>query len=265
MNAAHTSLNRAAEQVWAEVAPALPGFQVEVLASVDSTNSELMRRVHAGLDAPTLLVALAQTAGRGRRGRQWHSQPGDALTFSVALPMAPPDWSGLSLAVGVSLAEHLHPDVQLKWPNDLWLAGRKLGGVLIETVHQGSQRQAIVGVGLNLHAPDTQRLFADGDLPAVPPASLDELGAEVVGDLGVWLARLAPALLKNLRRFERQGFAAFARGYAQRDALVGQRLQLDDGATGVGCGVDAQGALLLREAGGAIRAVLSGGLSVRPC
>ena len=122
-----------AEAIWEAVVPLLPGFTVEVLPQVDSTNSELMRRARDGLTEPVLLVAEAQTAGRGRLGRSWASQPGDSLTFSLGLPLAPVDWSGLSLAVGVSVAQSLHPQLQLKWPNDVWLQDRKLGGILIET------------------------------------------------------------------------------------------------------------------------------------
>src|SRR6478735_3053431 len=122
-----------AEAIWEAVAPILSGFTVEVLPQVDSSNSELMRRSRLGQSDPVLLVAETQTAGRGRLGRQWQSQAGDSLTFSLGMLLRPSDWAGLSLAVGVTLADALHPDVRLKWPNDLWLADRKLGGILIET------------------------------------------------------------------------------------------------------------------------------------
>lgn len=82
------------------MAPVLPGFTVEVLPSIDSTNTQLMRRARAGLAEPTLLVAELQTAGRGRLGRPWRGAVGDALMFSLGMPLAPADWSGLSLAVG---------------------------------------------------------------------------------------------------------------------------------------------------------------------
>ena len=98
-----------AEAVWEAVAPLLPGFTVEVLPSIDSTNTELMRRARAGQTEPTLLVAEQQTAGRGRLGRVWQSDVGASLMLSLGLPMAPRDWSGLSLAVGVSVAESLQP------------------------------------------------------------------------------------------------------------------------------------------------------------
>ena len=144
-----------AEALWEAVVPLLPGFTVEVLPRIASTNTELMRRARAGQTDPVLLVAKEQTAGRGRLGRAWFSGaeaggPADgssagvaappdgapdwpSLTFSLGLPLAPADWSGLSLAVGVSLAESLDPAIGLKWPNDLWWRDRKLGGILIET------------------------------------------------------------------------------------------------------------------------------------
>jgi len=76
-----------AEAIWEAVVPLLPGFTVEVLPQVDSTNSELMRRVRAGQTDPVLLVAEHQTAGRGRLGRAWESEPLSALTFSLGMPL----------------------------------------------------------------------------------------------------------------------------------------------------------------------------------
>lgn len=130
-----------AEAIWEAVAPQLPGFTVEMLPEIASTNTELMRRCRSGQREPVLLVAERQTAGRGRLGRQWHTPAGSALTFSLGLPLAPADWSGLSLAVGTSLAESLGQaaaaDIRIKWPNDLWLGSAKLAGILIETAGAG--------------------------------------------------------------------------------------------------------------------------------
>ena len=94
-----------AEALWEAVVPLLPGFTVEVLRTIDSTNTELMRRARTGQCEPILLVAEQQTAGRGRLGRVWQSDAGASLMLSLGLPLAPKDWSGLSLAVGVSVAE----------------------------------------------------------------------------------------------------------------------------------------------------------------
>ena len=111
-----TPLRWPAEAIWQAVAPALPGFTVEILPEIDSSNSELMRRFRGlpGLPSrpePTLLVAEQQTAGRGRLGRNWQSRRGDSLTFSLGLVLQPADLSGLSLVIGISLAESLDPSL----------------------------------------------------------------------------------------------------------------------------------------------------------
>lgn len=242
------------------LAPHLPGCGVEVVAEIDSTNSELMRRARAGHTAPVLLVAEAQTAGRGRMGRGWqggNGEVGGALACSLGLPLAPRDWSGLSLAVGLALAEALHPDIRLKWPNDLWWQGRKLAGILIETAGTGgaqAARYAVVGVGLNV-AP----LGAAGF--ATPPAWLQALlpGVDAPGAL----ARVAGPLAQALRRFEREGFASLAARFNARDALGGQAVRLSDGTEGMAHGVGPDGALQVQTPLG-LREVTSAEVSVRP-
>jgi BirA family transcriptional regulator, biotin operon repressor / biotin---[acetyl-CoA-carboxylase] ligase len=265
-------LTHHAEAVWQAVAPALPGFTVEVLPSIDSTNSELMRRARNGLMEPVLLAAEEQTAGRGRLGKGWHSRPGQSLTFSLAMPLAPAAWSGLSLAVGVSLANSLHPDVRLKWPNDLWLQGRKLGGILVETAGSGKHeahqpRLVVIGVGINIARPEAaavERVAAAGArvVKAMDPAGLAEvLVGQTAGEV---LERVVPALVQDVQAFESQGFAAFAERFALRDALRGLPVQLSDGGQGTAQGVDEQGALLVMTAQGT-RLVTSSEVSVRPC
>ena len=268
--AALQALTRQAEGIWQAVHPHWPDFSVEVLPSIASTNTELMRRARAGDRAPTLLVALEQSAGRGRRGKSWHSRPGASLTFSLGLPYQPVDWSGLSLAVGVSLAESLHPEIRLKWPNDLWWRGRKLGGILIEAATLGAQRYAVIGVGLNVELPEPAQLRPDAGLvdeaaavalPPVPPAALCELLAG--RDAGQWLAAVVPALVQDLQAFERAGFAAFAARFAARDALAGLELRLSDGQQGLAAGVGPDGALRLQTAAGLVD-ITSAEVSVRP-
>jgi len=262
-----------AEAIWEAVVPWLPGFTVEVLPELDSTNAELMRRARAGQLEPVLLVAEHQTAGRGRLGRAWHSDASQAgarpdahadvmagpqargsLTFSLGLPLAVREWSGLSLAVGVSLAQSIHPNLQLKWPNDLWLAGRKLGGILIETAQVGAQRYVVVGVGVNIAAPLAQGL-------STPPAWWRELAPDITPPAA--LLRLVPPLVQALLRFAEQGFAPFEAGFAQRDALAGCAVRLSDGLEGIASGVDAQGALRVQTRNGPVR-VNSAEVSVRP-
>ena len=257
-----------AEALWEAVAPRLPGFTIDILPSVDSSNTELMRRARAGDTAPTLLVAEQQTAGRGRMGKPWASSLGDSLMFSLGLPLAPQDWSGLSLAVGQVLAEALQPGgasapstghqprIGIKWPNDLWLEGdRKLAGILIETAHFGhGPRQVIVGVGINIRPRPEQNL-------STPPACLQDLDPR--WDAPAALATVIPALVDCLQRFEAEGFAPFRTAFAARDLLRGRPLRLSDGTEGMAEGVGADGALLVRTARG-LEQITSSEVSVRP-
>ncbi|HEX2546539.1 MAG TPA: biotin--[acetyl-CoA-carboxylase] ligase [Ramlibacter sp.] len=250
-------MNWPAEAIWEAVAPLLPGFTVEVLPEIDSSNSELMRRARAGQQDPVLLVAESQTAGRGRLGRQWQSAAGDSLTFSLGLPLAPADWSGLSLAVGVSVAEGLHPDLHLKWPNDVWLGDRKLGGILIETAsfgEAGAARYAVIGIGLNVAA-------RAGTGLSTPPAALRELWPDA--DAGTVLAKVAPRLVRDVLAFQEAGFAAFRERFAARDLLRGRSVSLSDGTAGTAQGVDGAGSLLVHTAAG-LQAISSSEVSVRP-
>ncbi len=243
-----------------QLAPLLPGVVVEVAGEIDSSNSELMRRARAGCAAPTLLVAETQPAVPCRLGREWQrsgSGAGGALAFSLGLPLAPRDWSGLSLAAGVAVAESLHPDIGLKWPNDLWWQGRKLAGILVETAGAGvggAPRFVVVGVGINI-----ARLTGEGF--STPPCWLDELlpGIDAPGAL----ARVALPLVQALRAFEQQGFAPLVSRFAARDVLAGQLVRLSDGLEGVACGVGPGGELRVDTAQG-LRSVHSAEVSVRP-
>ena len=292
-----------AQALWEQLEPLLPGLSVEVVRRAESTNSALLERARAMPDAPRdsgdvrvrrsvesaafgrravdlqpcLLVAEHQSGGRGRQGRIWQSAPGASLTFSLGMPLALADWSGLSLAVGVALCEALDPTpddarggahggahLGLKWPNDLWLMrtpandareGRKLGGILIETVAAGTQRLVVVGIGLNV-------LPFDADGVNTGFASLREL--DPAASAPQVLARIALPLVRALKVFERDGFGVFAQRYAARDVLVGLpvRTTLAEVPEGIARGVSAQGALLVQSAAG-IASVASGEVSVR--
>lgn len=246
-----------AEAVWEQVSPLLPGFTVEVLPEVDSTNSELMRRARAGRLEPVLLVAERQSAGRGRIGRSWEGgAPGDSLMVSLGLPLTPRDWSGLSLAVGVAVAEALHPAIRLKWPNDLWVDGRKLGGILVETaaVPGAGMRYAIAGIGVNMAPPVASQA-------STPPFALSELVPHA--DPGVALLRIAGPLVRAVLAFQQAGFAPFQPRFRALDLLLGREVRLSDGTSGTARGVDGQGALLVHTAAG-LTAVTSAEVSVRP-
>lgn len=240
----------------------LPGLRAQAVGRIDSTNSELMRRLRAGDTEPTLLVAESQTAGRGRQGRTWHDADAPprsvdempaSLMFSLSRELAPAEWSGLSLAVGVAIADALHPQIALKWPNDLWWQGRKLGGILIETAHVGTQRHGVIGVGLNVRPPALAGL-------AVEPAWSGEF---LPDDAAQLLLKVVPALAEALARFERQGLAPFRAGFDARDLLRDRPVWLSDGTRGVARGIDAGGGLLVHTSAG-MTTVISLDVSVRP-
>lgn len=250
----NTLIHWPAEAIWEAVSPQLPGFSVEILPTVDSTNSELMRRARAGHTDAVLLVAESQSAGRGRLGRDWVSQRGDSLTFSLGLPLAPANWSGLSLAVGLSLAENLHPQVGLKWPNDLWVNGCKLGGILIEAASTGAHSYVVIGVGLNIRAQTAQGL-------RTPPAALaDWLPGISAADA---LGRVAAPLVAAVQAFALTGFAHLRLRFHARDVLQGLTVTTSDGVQGLALGVDANGALQIETSTGVV-GIHSSEVSVRP-
>lgn len=279
------SLNDAAERIWEACAPTCPTLSIEVLPELGSTNTELMARGRRGELSPTLLLAHRQTAGRGRQGRVWHAQPGDSLTFSLGLPLAldtvPGGGSALSLAVGLAVAEALDaglrnwalagegpiaPAIGLKWPNDLWLGTRKLGGILIEATPASalppSQRWVVIGLGLNV------RGTAPEGAATLPKALHDDAPLHA-GQVWSWVA---PALLAAVQAFERQGFAPLQAAYDQRDVLRGHHVGLWPQAglpqatppsdTGLALGVDDTGALLVHTDAGP-RTWTTGEVSVR--
>ena len=229
------------EAIWEAVEPLLSGFSVEIVPELDSTNTELLRRARAGLHDPLLLLAEHQFSGRGRLGRHWHSEARGAadlacLTFSLGLPLSLREWSGLSLAVGLSLVESLHPDLRLKWPNDLYWHGRKLGGVLIETVPMDKQRYTVIGVGINMALPNSTSL-------RTPAAALCEVLPHI--DAPAALQQLVLPLVRTVLRFVQEGFEPLQHSFHMRDFLLGREVICSNGITGIARGVDCAGALLV--------------------
>lgn len=243
---------------------ALPDdWMIEVLASCASTSSALLERTDANSRA---LFALEQTAGRGRRGRHWTARPGDSLTFSLRhrFDGRADALSGLSLAVGVALADALAAQgfdgIALKWPNDLMRAGGKLGGILIElstSPGDAAATTAVIGIGLNLAPPP------DADY-AYPPAALFD-GTPDRDDWSSVAAAAVDALAIALPRFAAEGFAAFHERWNRCNLHAGREVTVSgDGRSmrGVCLGADRDGALLI-DCGGRIERVLAGDVSLR--
>ncbi len=244
--------------------------QVRTVRTTASTHADLLAEVRRAAPLrPRLLATLEQTAGRGRLGRRWSTTPGSALLFSLAVGTRTPAaaLSAATLAAGVALAEALQPAgaaVQLKWPNDLLLDGRKLGGVLAELATDAAGATSLVlGVGINLWCDPAQRAEIGRPVAALTErCAADTLAAQ----REVWLARLAQALLHALARFEGEGFVPFHARYTQRLAWLGEEVELIEQQTRLARGrlrgVDGGGRVLV-EVDGRLRAGVAGELSLR--
>lgn len=272
-SASFASINEALHAAW-HAQPALRSVQLEVVECTSSTNEVLLRQ--ARQQAPTqprVLIALEQSAGRGRYGRSWHAAAGSGLLMSLAVPLREPLRDGaVTLACGVAVAEALCArgvPVRLKWPNDLLLNDRKLAGLLAEVAFAGSMQNTpthntpthtlVVGLGLNLRPtpmPSDRPSAALGSI-ALSPISLSEvidIGATETA-LATWGTCMSVALLQSIEAVSHTGFAPWA---ARFNALLGWceravvALDAHTGATlaqGTVRGVDAQGRLLLDQQG----------------
>lgn len=242
-------------------------FDVDALATCDSTSSELLRRAERGAPSGTVIVADTQTAGRGRRGRQWLSDPAASLTFSFLwrVPGRAADLSGLSLAVGVALARGLENlgarGVRLKWPNDVLLEAddqfAKLAGILIELCTDRRGVQVCIGIGLNLQTPTGELAQAAAGLNQTLTGPVDR--HEV-------LAAILLALIDILDNFAVNGFAGLKSEWQSHHAWQDRPVQLladsEPKRSGICRGVADDGALLLETSAG-IERILAGDLSLR--
>lgn len=219
---------------------------LDVAWSVASTNSELLQR-NAPLPGADVLLAERQTGGRGRRGRHWASPLAAHiyLSLSRAFPGGLSRMGGLSLAMGVAVVEALHAcgfgRASLKWPNDVMVDGRKLGGLLVEGGGEfAGPARAVIGLGLNVHMPAA--VAAD---IGQPWTDLERLAGAPVSRNAV-VAALLSALLPALELFEQRGLAPFLARYAGMDMLAGRVVRVEEAGVlheGVACGLAEDGAL----------------------
>lgn len=243
--------------------------RLEVLFEVDSTNSRLLAAPPPPLMFADVCLCEIQSAGRGRRGRLWVSPFGGSIAMSLGwtFPEGGRAKPALSLAVGVAIARALDRvgarGVRLKWPNDIWLTDRKIGGVLIEVkTEAGRAAQVVIGIGLNLQlSPEVRRAI---EAAGVRVAALSDACPLPVSRNGLAAALLAE-LLSMLGGFEAEGFAPFRAEWLALDALCGRAARVlgaDGGIAGIARGVDDDGALLL-EGGGRMHRFVSGEVSLR--
>jgi BirA family biotin operon repressor/biotin-[acetyl-CoA-carboxylase] ligase len=245
-----------------------PELCVEVLDECPSTNTVLAQRAAAGAPHGTVLACEHQSAGRGRRGNSWVSVVGGSLAFSILwrFPRGAGALGGLSLAVAVGAAKALERlgthGVGVKWPNDLYCEGHKLGGILIESSGDILGPSAvIVGIGINVRLGTRTRERIGG--PATDVAS----HSEVVPSRTALLVAVLESITGVLARFSREGFGPFREEWLQRHAWKGRRVTLWQAgrrvAEGKVVGVAEDGALMLASVEG-IERFHSGELSLRP-
>lgn len=243
--------------------------RLEVLFEVDSTNTRLLELPPPPPRCANVCSSELQQAGRGRRGRSWVSPFGGSLALSLGWSFAGAAAVNptLSLAVGVAISRALQRQgakrVRLKWPNDIWLGDRKIGGVLIELrTETGGPAHVVIGVGLNVSLSAEQRRTIEAEgvrIAAVSDACPEKISRNVLA------ATLLEELLSMLEEFERSGFAVFREEWLSLDALAGRdaRLLAGDGSVeGTARGVDLDGALLL-EVEGRLQRHVSGEVSLR--
>ncbi len=255
-----------AGRIGARLSSGLPDLlNLEIAEQVGSTNEVLAQRARQGDVHGAVLLAEQQTAGRGRQGKPWVSPYACNVYLTIAwqLPGGPQALAGLSLALGAAIADALAAsigcDLQLKWPNDLYVTGRKVGGILIDIVTASSgQMTVMAGVGINVAMPSDaaaaiEQPYTDLSTALSRPISRNRVAASVINGLA-----------EVFGRWPSSGFDAWREAWQQRDLMRDQAVtvsgaqQLD----GVARGVNSEGALLVETDAG-LTAVWGGDTSLR--
>lgn len=244
--------------------------EVVVHPSIDSTNSWLLQQARQGRGLPLACFAEAQTQGRGRRGKQWLMPPRSNIAMSLAWPFAADNtpFHLLPLNIALAVVDMLEAaglqQVQIKWPNDIYVRGRKIAGILIETLTRGDRRTAVIGIGLNYDmsslthdAPELDCLspFTDILAEAGNPAQRNVLAAEL-------LARVAA----SCETFSQQAYAQIERFSTAYDFCRNRTVEIimdnHETVSGVARGVNHRAELVV-EVNGEQRVFNSAEVSVK--
>ncbi|MBU6474387.1 MAG: biotin--[acetyl-CoA-carboxylase] ligase [Alphaproteobacteria bacterium] len=225
-----------------------PPLSLVALRTVGSTNDHARNLARNGHPAGVVVWAHEQTAGRGRQGNGWVSNAGNLFMTIILRPQVNAAQIGqLSLLAGVALANVLadivppEHDIRLKWPNDLFIGGKKAAGILVETESQGALQVpwVVVGIGVNIkHAPENAASLADAGVEAEAGQVLEGLAAEIMKLAAAW---------------EKDGFAAIRAAWLKRAYKLGETITARlprETLTGIFEDLDATGALLLADAAG---------------
>ena len=212
------------------------------LRLTDSTNARARELAEAGAPGGLVVTADEQSAGRGRQGRSWFAPPGAALLYSALLrPLGARPLLPIAVPIAVcEAAEAIAPvSCEVKWPNDVWVEGRKLAGVLVEgRPGEGDEGWAVIGLGVNVSVPA-------GDFPEELRPTAVSLGGDVE------VPEALAAVNEHLGRWVDADEASILAAFRRRDALLGRRISWDGGA-GVAAGIDDSGHLLVETEGGSM-------------
>ncbi len=237
--------------------------EIHVLATAGSTNTLLLGRSDRGVKK-AIAVADYQEEGRGRMGRHWFSPPGKNITMSILLPLEvpPPRSPSITIVAGLSVASSLESETGLrctvKWPNDLYLEGKKVCGILVEMVAESDRtRSVVIGIGMNVNM--TREEFPE-ELAGKATSLFEVAGKKFPRPpLVVSIAR---GLVSDLDIFETAGLSPFLKRWAARSFLRGKRVRVDTGheiVEGVVEGIDKEmGCLVVKPRRGESRTILSG-------
>lgn len=242
---------------------------VEAAWTVDSTNSVLLARPNPPFGVCDVMLAEYQTAGRGRRGRAWLAPPGGSICLSLAWAFGevPRDLGALGLVIGVCALRALREvgldDARLKWPNDVVIDDKKLGGILIELrAESAGPASVVIGIGLNV-ALGAKVLEAVGETGASP---IDLVSSGLTQpSRNALAAALVTQMVRGLIVFEKDGLRPFADEWRSADALRGRQIDvhtMEGVARGLARGIDLRGALVVETPHG-VRRFISGDVTVR--
>lgn len=207
---------------------------VFIYQRLDSTNAQAMRDLAAGQICPFLILARQQTAGKGRRGRVWESPAGAGLYYSLALELKVEhrNYAALSLVTALSVHAALTElgvlGLNLKWPNDVLHCGRKLSGILLESLFRGGSQFLVVGIGVNLNLPEAVTTSLER-----PVTDLAALGLQTADpdEVAITITR---HLVNHVDEFMKTGFASFQAEWNSLDAFMGQAIEVQFGDQSTG-------------------------------
>ena len=237
---------------------------LEIVPVIASTNTALMTRAQDESINGHVLLAELQTQGRGRRGRKWISPFGRnvMLSFGFDLSTDTTNFGSVSLAMGVAVAKAIENvgevSIQLKWPNDIYLHDRKLGGILIDLLNVGPPVQMLLGIGLNVYAAPDRLEHANAPAIALAQVTPRPNRHAVV-------SALLNEFVAAIEQYSQQGFSSFMAEWSKRDIYAGHLLCVDglnEKIEGRSRGIDASGALQLETSEG-IRKIIGGDVTIR--